>query len=96
MHIIPSVRKVAVHLRYASRLYTLVDITSNTFYKRTATLRTQICRKCSRIKLNGFRNVQKLEEITSNTFYKCTATFRTPCTIFMTLEQVEKYISFLL
>jgi hypothetical protein len=32
-----------------------VDITSNTFYKCTATSRTQICRKCLRIKLKWFR-----------------------------------------
>jgi hypothetical protein len=37
----------------------------------------QICRKCLRIKLNGFRPVSTLVNITSNIFYKCTATFRT-------------------
>jgi hypothetical protein len=58
----------------------LVDITSNTFYKCTATFRTQIWRKCLRIKLNGLRPVYTLVDITSNTFYKCTATFRTHCT----------------
>jgi hypothetical protein len=29
-----------------------VDITSNTFYKCTANFRTQVCKKCLRIKLN--------------------------------------------
>jgi hypothetical protein len=52
----------------------------NTFYKCTATSRTQICRKCLRIKLNEFRPVQTLVDIASNTFYKCTATFGTHCT----------------
>jgi hypothetical protein len=33
---------------------TLVDITSNKFYTCTATFRTQICRMCMQIKLNGF------------------------------------------
>jgi hypothetical protein len=56
---------------------TLVDITFNTFHKFTATFRTQICRKCLRIQLNGFRSVQTLVDITSNIIYKCTATFRT-------------------
>jgi hypothetical protein len=55
----------------------LVDITSNTLYKSTATFRTQIYSKCLRIKLNGYRPLQTLVDITSNTFYKCTATFRT-------------------
>jgi hypothetical protein len=58
-----------------------VDITSNAFYKCTATFRTQICRKCLWIKLNELRPVQTLVDITSNTFYKCTATFRTYCII---------------
>jgi hypothetical protein len=54
--------------RFGSGLYrqTVVDITSNTFYKCTATFRTQICRKCLRIKLNGFRPVQTLVDVTSN------------------------------
>jgi hypothetical protein len=39
----------------------------------------QICRKCLRIKLNGFRPVYTLVDITSNILYKCTETFRTPC-----------------
>jgi hypothetical protein len=47
---------------------TLMDITSNYFYKCTATCRTQICRKCLRLKLNEFRPVQTLVDITSNTF----------------------------
>jgi hypothetical protein len=37
--------------------YKLVDVTSNTFYKCTATFRTQICIKCLRTKLNGFKPV---------------------------------------
>jgi hypothetical protein len=57
-----------------------MDITSNTFCKFTATFRTQICRKCLRIKLNGFRPIWTLTDIASNTFCKCTATFRTNCT----------------
>jgi hypothetical protein len=64
-----------------------MDITSNIFYKWTATFRTQICRKCLRIKLNGFRSVSTLVDITSNIFYKCTATFRTHICRF-TLTQV--------
>jgi hypothetical protein len=51
--------------------------TSNTFCKCTANFRTQICRKCLRIKLNGFGPVSTLVDITSNTFCKCTANFRT-------------------
>jgi hypothetical protein len=57
-----------------------VDITCNTFYECTATFRTQICRKCLRIKLNGLKPVSTLVDITCNTFYECTATFRTHCT----------------
>jgi hypothetical protein len=53
------------------------NITSNNFYKCTATFRKQICKKFLRIKLNGGRPVQTLVDITSSTFYKCTATFRT-------------------
>jgi hypothetical protein len=72
-----------VHLGYGTFRFRsvskLVDITSNNFYKCTANFRTQICRKCLRIKLNGFRPVWKLVGITSKTFYKCTATFRTHC-----------------
>jgi hypothetical protein len=34
-----------------------VDITSNTLYKCTVTFRTQICGKCLRLNLNGFRPV---------------------------------------
>jgi hypothetical protein len=56
---------------------TLGDIIFNTFYKCTATFRTQICRNCFRIKLNVFRPVSTLGDIIFNTFYKCTATFRT-------------------
>jgi hypothetical protein len=41
----------------------------------------QICRKCLRIKLNGFRPVEMLTGITSITFHKCTVTFRTHCAI---------------
>jgi hypothetical protein len=58
---------------------TLVDITSNTFYKCTATFPTQICRKCLRIILNVFRHVSTLVNITSNTIYTCTTTFRRHC-----------------
>ena len=43
---------------------------------RCALRHKQICRKCWRIKLNGFRPVQTLMVIPSNTFYKCTANFR--------------------
>jgi hypothetical protein len=64
---------------------TLVDITSNTYYKCTATFRTQICRKCLRIKLKGFRPVQTLVDITSNTYCRCNTTFRTQC-IILTLQ----------
>jgi hypothetical protein len=39
------------------------------------TLRTQICRKCLRIKLNVFRPVQTLVDTSSSIFYKCTAIF---------------------
>jgi hypothetical protein len=58
----------------------LVDITSSAFYKCTATFRKQICRRCLRIKSNGFRPVSMLVDITSSSFYKCTATFRMHCT----------------
>ena len=44
---------------------------------RCALRHRHICRKCLRIKLNGFRPVQTLVDITSNNFCKCTATFRT-------------------
>jgi hypothetical protein len=59
--VVQCVRKVAVHLgyfkvRYAD-LVVVVDITSNTCYKCTATFRMQICIKCWRIKLNGFRHI---------------------------------------
>jgi hypothetical protein len=60
-----------------------VYITSNTFYKCTATFRTQVCRKYLWINLNGFRPVYTFVYITSNTFYKCTASFRTHCTTFI-------------
>jgi hypothetical protein len=80
-NIIEWVRKVAVHLGYCTfslrPVSTLVDITSNTFHKCTVTFRTQICRKCLRIKLNVFRPVSTHVDITSNTFHKCTVTFRT-------------------
>jgi hypothetical protein len=82
--LIQCVRKVAVHLGYVTFRFrpvsTLVDITSNTFYKFTATFRTQICRKCLRIELNGFRSVSTLVDITSNTLYKRKVTFWTNCT----------------
>jgi hypothetical protein len=42
--------------RFGFQYRKLVDITSSAFYKCTATLRTQICRKCLRIK----RNVSKV------------------------------------
>jgi hypothetical protein len=66
-------------------LTVVLSIEERVFYKCTATFRTQICRKCLRIKLNGFRHVQTLVDVTSNSFYKCTATFRTHCllTIFV-------------
>jgi hypothetical protein len=73
---LPSVRKVAVQLSYGT-VRTVVDITSNIFYKCTETFRNQICRTCLRIKLNRFKSVSTLVDITSNNFYKCTATFRT-------------------
>jgi hypothetical protein len=63
------------------------NITSNTFYKSTSNFRTQICRKCLRIKLNGFRPVSTQMDITFNTFYKCTATFRTHCIIYPLCSQ---------
>jgi hypothetical protein len=72
-----------VHLGYGTVWFrpvsTLVDITSNTLNKCTATFRTQISIKCLRIKFNGFRPVQMLVDITSNTFCNCTATFRMHC-----------------
>jgi predicted nucleic acid-binding Zn ribbon protein len=70
-----------MHLGYGTVRFrlvsTLVDFTSKSFYKCTATFRKQICRKYLRIKLNRFRLVQTLVDISSNTVYKCTATFRT-------------------
>jgi hypothetical protein len=66
-----SESRCALTLRYIrtyGTLRTLVDITSNIFYKCTTTFRTQICRTCLRIKLKGFRLVQTLVDITSNTF----------------------------
>jgi hypothetical protein len=76
-----SESRCALRLRYVDQVFvsTLVDITSNTFYKCTVTFRTHICRTELEIKLNGFRPVYTLVDITSNTFYKCTATFRTHC-----------------
>jgi hypothetical protein len=77
-------------VRYGFRsVSTLMDITSNAFYKCTATSRTQIYRKRLRIKLNGFRPVERLVDITSNTFYKCTATFRTHC-IYIYIMQFQE------
>jgi hypothetical protein len=72
LHSAHALRPAALRLQYVD-----LDITSNTFYKCTATFRTQIYKKCLRIKLNGFRHVSTLVDITSYTFYKCTATFRT-------------------
>jgi hypothetical protein len=89
------VRKFAVHIGCGTEIWlmpvpTLMDITSNTYYKCTATLRTQFCRKCLRIKLNGFNPVQTVADIISNTFYKCTATFRTHCRL--TLSLLMSYV----
>jgi hypothetical protein len=60
LHTLQCVRKVAVHLGYGTYIgfrpvSTLMYNTSNTFYKCTATFRTQICRKCLRMKLEGFK-----------------------------------------
>jgi hypothetical protein len=55
-----SESRCALRLRYVNGfrpIQTLVDITSNTFYNAIATFRTQVSRKCLRIKLNGFRSV---------------------------------------
>jgi hypothetical protein len=61
---------------YRNRPRTLNELkTAITAYIITS--HKQICRKCLRIKLNGFRLVSTLVDVTSNTFYKCTATFRT-------------------
>jgi hypothetical protein len=53
--------RCALRLRYVrvQACIELVDITSSAFYtyKCSATFRTQICTKCLRIKLNGFRPV---------------------------------------
>jgi hypothetical protein len=83
VNILQCVLKVAVSLVYGRFRFrpvsTLVDITPNTFYKCTGTFRTQVYRKCLRIKLNGFRPAPKLVEITSSNFCLCTANFRTHC-----------------
>jgi len=44
---------------------------------RCALRHKKICRKCLRIKSNGFRPVYTLMDIISSTFYKLTATFQT-------------------
>jgi hypothetical protein len=86
----------ALRLRYIDlvSVSTLVEITSNIFGKCTANFRTQICRKCLRIKLNGFRPVYTPVDITSNTFYKCTATFRTHC-IYQRLQLIFVHRKFI-
>jgi hypothetical protein len=48
-----SESRCALRLRYVVSIEVSVDITSNTFYKCTATFPTQICGKCLRVKLNG-------------------------------------------
>jgi hypothetical protein len=53
-----------------------VDIGLATAHK---VVRKQICRKCLRIKLNGFRAVKTLVDNTFNNLCKCTPTFRTHC-----------------
>jgi hypothetical protein len=80
-----SESRCALRLPYVDLVFvlvfvsTLVGITFNTLCKCTATSRMQICRKCLRIQLNGFRLVKTLVDITSNNFYKCTAAFLTQC-----------------
>jgi hypothetical protein len=68
---------IAIKLNGFGPIWTLVNITSNDYYKCTATLRTKICRKWLRIKLNRFGPIWTIVNITSNTFYKCTATLPT-------------------
>jgi hypothetical protein len=61
LHNIPCVRKVAVHLGYGTVWFQVcIDARGHlfqNFFKCTANFRTQIRRKCLRIKLNGFRPV---------------------------------------
>jgi hypothetical protein len=56
------------HVYLVVSIEVVVDITSKAFYKCTATFRTQICRKCLRIKLNGFMPVYKLVDSLSTHF----------------------------
>jgi hypothetical protein len=69
---------------YRDRPRTLNELkTAVTVYVRDICYK-QICRKCLRIKLNGFSLVSTLVDTTSNTVYKCPSTIRTHCTTTIT------------